>query len=41
MVWYGDFKAVLGVDMLIYCLNLLLEIASLFHLRHIEPNTER
>eukprot|EP00281_Chroomonas_sp_CCMP1168_P031931 CAMPEP_0206245394 /NCGR_PEP_ID=MMETSP0047_2-20121206/18673_1 /ASSEMBLY_ACC=CAM_ASM_000192 /TAXON_ID=195065 /ORGANISM="Chroomonas mesostigmatica_cf, Strain CCMP1168" /LENGTH=480 /DNA_ID=CAMNT_0053670689 /DNA_START=86 /DNA_END=1529 /DNA_ORIENTATION=- len=41
MVFFGDFQAVLGVDMLLYCLNLLLEIASLIHLRNLEPDTPR
>lgn len=41
MVCFGSFEAVLGVDMLLYCLNLLLEIASLIRLRHIEAEMSR
>jgi hypothetical protein len=41
MVLYGDFSAVLAVDMLLYCLSLLLEIASIMHLRQSQPDLER
>uniref|UniRef100_A0A6U4JRF5 Amino acid permease/ SLC12A domain-containing protein n=1 Tax=Hemiselmis andersenii TaxID=464988 RepID=A0A6U4JRF5_HEMAN len=41
MVLYGDFEAVLAVDMLLYTASLLLEIASTIYLRHTEPDLER
>lgn len=41
MVLYGDFSAVLAVDMLLYCLSLLLEIASILQLRYTEPDMPR
>jgi amino acid transporter len=41
MVLYGDFEAVLAVDMLLYTSSLLLEIASTIYLRHSEPDLDR
>mmetsp|Transcript_71878 Transcript_71878/g.150177 ORF Transcript_71878/g.150177 Transcript_71878/m.150177 type:complete len:479 (+) Transcript_71878:165-1601(+) len=41
MMPLGSFKSILGIDMALYCIALILEIAALVRLRYSQPDLER